>query len=74
MPARTRPVADADKSERTVTWVALDLRDGFYVNLEIRVRRLIANHDLSETEVILRIEYDIPGMRSNPIEGQEGVA
>jgi acyl CoA:acetate/3-ketoacid CoA transferase beta subunit len=74
MPARAKPVTDVDKSERTVARVALDLRDDFCVNLEIDMPRLIANHDLSETEVVLRIEYDIPGMGSNPIEGQEAAA
>jgi 3-oxoacid CoA-transferase subunit B len=62
---------DVEKRERIVKRIALELRDGFYVNLGIGMPTLVANHVPPNMDVILQSENGMLGIGPFPIEGQE---
>src|SRR3954468_820497 len=62
---------DTDKRERIVKRIALELRDGFYVNLGIGFPTLVANYVPAGIDVILQSENGMLGIGPYPIEGEE---
>ena len=60
-----------DKRERIVRRAALELRDGFYVNLGIGLPTMVANYVPLGIEVVLQSENGMLGIGPYPLEGSE---
>ena len=71
MPADAKAAKDVGKRERIVKRIALELHDGFYVNLGIGLPTLIANYVPAEMDVILQSENGMLGIGPYPVEGEE---
>jgi 3-oxoacid CoA-transferase subunit B len=64
------PLTDTQKRERIARRIALDLRDGYYVNLGIGMPTLVANHVPKGMDVIVQSENGMLGVGPYPLENE----